>query len=96
MTVVSAQRAIVVPPWAGPNQNCRPQTVRFPDGGTIRSTSTAGESELADVPARPGSNGLPPSPVVQWPCSRGEEQRLGRAVCIVAFSAVAVQPGWQP
>jgi hypothetical protein len=38
---VSAHRVMVVPARSGPSQNCCPPTVRFPEAGTVRSTSTA-------------------------------------------------------
>ena len=49
--VASAQRVTCRPDRAGPSQTCCPPIHKFPDGGTTRSTSTAGRPAPAGCPA---------------------------------------------
>jgi hypothetical protein len=49
MTSTLAQKRTVIPALAGPSQNCRRATIRFPDGGTTRSNSTGPPSRASGV-----------------------------------------------
>jgi len=46
-TVAFAHKVIGRPAWTGPSQNCCPLSVKFPDAGTIRMTSTARSVDTA-------------------------------------------------
>jgi len=59
-TVVSAHSVTAVPARSGPSQNCCPPTVRLPEPGTVRSTSTArwtGSPPLGDSTGGAGRAG---------------------------------------
>lgn len=59
MTSVSAQKVRVSPERAGPSQNCLPATCRFPDGGTMRSNSTAPPSHRVGGAGTCGAGAAP-------------------------------------